>query len=217
LRRLKVLVADDHRLMLEAIRSALKQVEFIEIVGETQSGAHVAPLVHQTDPDVVLLDIRMPGLDGLAVLDVLRKRHPSVKVVLLSGADDPHVIQAGLDRGASAFVVKTVDPRDLASVIRQAADGTVYQANRPVGSPDSVAGTESDLGERELAILRALARGLSNKQIARELWVAEQTVKFYLTNIYRKLDVANRTEAARYAYRHGLVEAPVPEEMPSAV
>jgi DNA-binding NarL/FixJ family response regulator len=217
LRRLKVLVADDHRLMLEAIRSALEPVDFIELVGETQSGAQVAPLVHQTGPDVVLLDIRMPGLDGLAVLDLLRKRYPDVKVVLLSGVDDPHVIQAGLDRGASVFVLKTVDPRALASIIRQAVDGTVYQANRPAGPPDSLAGNKSDLSERELTILRALARGLSNKQIARELWVAEQTVKFYLTNIYRKLDVKNRTEAARYGYRHGLVESPVPDETLSAV
>jgi two-component system, NarL family, response regulator LiaR len=217
LRRLKVLVADDHRLMLEAIRSALEAADFIEVVGETQSGAQVVPLVHQLNPDVVLLDIRMPGMDGLAVLDLMCKRHPDVKVVLLSGVDDPHVIHAGLARGASAFVAKTVDPGDLASVIRQAADGSVYQMNGPAGSGESFAAKESGLSERELTILRALGKGLSNKQIARELWVAEQTVKFHLTNIYRKLDVANRTEAARYAYRHGLAESPVFEESASAV
>jgi DNA-binding NarL/FixJ family response regulator len=217
LRRLKVLVADDHRLMLEAIRSSLEQADFIEIVGETQSGAQVAPLVHQTQPDVVLLDIRMPGLDGLAVLDLIRKRYPDVKVVLLSGVEDPHVIQAGLARGACAFVAKTVDPGDLASVIRQAADGSVYQMNGPAGMPEASAAKESGLSERELTILRALGRGLSNKQIARELWVAEQTVKFHLTNIYRKLDVANRTEAARFAYKHGLADSPVFDEAASAV
>jgi DNA-binding NarL/FixJ family response regulator len=217
LRRLKVLIADDHRLMLEAIRSAIDSADFIEIVGETQSGAQVAPLVRQTEPDVVLLDIRMPGLDGLAVLDLIRKRHPDVKVVLLSGVDDPHVIQAGLARGASAFVAKTVDPGDLASVIRQAAEGTVYQMSGPGGTTDRLVAKESGLSERELTILRALGRGLSNKQIARELWVAEQTVKFHLTNIYRKLDVANRTEAARYAYKHGLADSPVFDGAPSTV
>lgn len=217
MRRLKVLVADDHRLMLEAIRSALSAADFIEIVGETQAGTQVAPLVRQTEPDVLLLDIRMPGLDGLAVLDLVRKRHPDVKIVLLSGVEDPHVIQAGLARGATAFVAKTVDPGDLASVIRQAAEGTVYQMNGPAGSPQSLAADEAGLSERELTILRALGRGLSNKQIARELWVAEQTVKFHLTNIYRKLDVANRTEAARFAYKHGLADSPVFDEATSAV
>ena len=215
MRQLKVLVADDHRLMLEAIRSALESAEFIQIVGETQSGAQVAPLVRQTEPDVVLLDIRMPGLDGLAVLDLIRKRHPDVKVVLLSGVDDPHVIQAGLARGACAFVAKTVDPGDLASVIRQAVEGTVYQMNGAGAATEGFAAKESGLSERELTILRALGRGLSNKQIAGELWVAEQTVKFHLTNIYRKLDVGNRTEAARYAYKHGLADSPVFDGAPS--
>lgn len=217
MRRLKVLVADDHRLMLEAIRSALELADFIQVVGETQSGTEVVPLIRQLEPDVVLLDIRMPGMDGLAVLDLIRKRHADVKVVLLSGVEDPHVIQAGLARGASAFVAKSVDPGDLASVIRQAAEGTVYQMNGPAGSGDSTAAKESGLSERELTILRALGRGQSNKQIARELWVAEQTVKFHLTNIYRKLNVANRTEAARYAYRHGLADSPVLDETATVV
>jgi DNA-binding NarL/FixJ family response regulator len=104
-----------------------------------------------------------------------------------------------------------VNPVDLPSAIRQAVDGTVFHA---IGLPESTAetvGKANGLTERELAILKAVARGLSNSAIGKELWVTEQTVKFHLTNIYRKLDLANRTEAARYAFEHGLVESPLYE------
>ncbi len=204
---LKVVIADDHRLMLEGIRAALSTADDIEIVGEASSGAQVLPLVACNDPDLVLLDVHMPHPDGLACLELIRKRHPHVKVVMLSGLDEPQVIQAALRRGASAFVLKHVDPRDLSSALRQVAHGSVYQT---FGQPEEGAtpARTSGLTERELTILTALGRGLSNKQIGREAWVGEQTVKFHLRNIYRKLDVANRTEAARYAYRHGLVVDP---------
>jgi DNA-binding NarL/FixJ family response regulator len=150
-------------------------------------------------------------MDGLTCLDLIRRRHPHVKVVLLSVSSDPEHIQEALNRGASGYVVKSVDPVDLPSALRQAVEGTVYHA---VGIPEAdEAGTARAVGltERELAILRLVARGLSNRAISRELWVTEQTVKFHLTNIYRKLGVGNRTEAARYAYQHGLVESPLLE------
>jgi DNA-binding NarL/FixJ family response regulator len=209
MRRLKVLVADDHRLMLQAIRIALSESEEIEIVGEADSGTKVVPLVGQTGPDLVLLDVKMPGIDGLKVLERLREQYPQVRVAVLSGVDDPVVVEAAFKRGASAYIVKHIDPRDLAAAIRQAIEGTVYQ---PIGMPDGAkSGVENDidLSKRELTILHALQSGISNKQIAKELFLAEQTVKFHLTNIYRKLGVASRTEAVRYAYEHGLVDHPI--------
>jgi DNA-binding NarL/FixJ family response regulator len=208
MRRLKVLIADDHRLMLHAIRLALSDNDDIEIVAEADSGTKVLPLVGQTDPDIVLLDVRMPGIDGLTVLERLRERYPKVRVAMLSAIDDPTVVKAALGRGASAFIVKHIDPRDLAAAVRQAIEGAVFQ---PLGQLESVNGNgnEADLSKRELTILQALQSGLSNKQIAKELFLAEQTVKFHLTNIYRKLGVNNRTEAVRYAYEHGLVEHPI--------
>ena len=111
--RLKLLIADDHQLMLEAIRMALADAPDIEIVGETNSGAQVLPLVRQTSPDVVLLDLRMPGMDGLRCLEALRQRHPDVKTVVLSGSEEPEVIEAAFQRGAAAFIVKRIDPADL--------------------------------------------------------------------------------------------------------
>ena len=208
---MKVLIADDHRLMLEGIRKALEGVEGFEIVGEAYSGTQVLPLIGRTHPDVVLLDIRMPQMDGLTCIELIRARHPKVKVVALSVFNDPDHIQAALKRGASGYIVKSVNPLDLPSALRQALEGTVYHAlGMPEDQGDSAA-NGAGLTERELAILKAVARGLSNQAIGKELWVTEQTVKFHLTNIYRKLGVANRTEATRYAYQHGLVESPALE------
>jgi DNA-binding NarL/FixJ family response regulator len=205
---MKILIADDHRLMLAGIRRALEGVEGFEIVGEAYTGSQVLPLVGRTNPDVVLLDIRMPQMDGLTCIELIRKRHPKVKVVVLSVFNDPDRIQAALRRGASGYIVKSVNPLDLPSALRQALEGTVYHALGLPDIDDEASAKSAGLTEREIAILKAVARGLSNQAIGKELWVTEQTVKFHLTNIYRKLGVANRTEAARYAYQHGLVESP---------
>ncbi len=207
---MKVFIADDHRLILAGIRRALESVEDIEIVGEANVGTQVLPLVRRSNPDVVLLDMRMPQMDGLACLDQIRKHCPKVKVVVLSVFGDAEHIQAAFRHGASGYIVKSVNPVDLPSAIRQAVEGSVFHA---VGLPEENGdeGKAVGLTERELAILKAVARGLSNQAIGKELWVTEQTVKFHLTNIYRKLSLANRTEAARYAYQHGLVESPLYE------
>jgi DNA-binding NarL/FixJ family response regulator len=210
--RLKVVIADDHRLILEGIKNALVEDGGFEIVGEATSGERVLPLVGQTTPDLALLDLRMPGMDGLACLEQIKKRHPRVSVVVLSVSTDERVIESVLSRGASAYIVKSVNPIDLPAALRQAVAGTVFTA---IGMPDPDtpnAAKAAGLTDRELAILSALARGLSNGQIGKELWIAEQTVKFHLTNIYRKLGVANRTEAARFAYQEGLVTSPLLEQ-----
>jgi DNA-binding NarL/FixJ family response regulator len=206
MRRLKIVIADDHQLMIHAIRLALEDTDDIEIVGEADSGSKVMPIVGQTGPDLVLLDIRMPGMDGLSVLERLQQRYPKVRVAILSAVDDPAVIHAAFNRGASAFIVKHIDPRDLPAAIRQAIVGAIF---KPLGLPERAEGAgEAELSKREVTILQALQSGRSNKQIATELFLAEQTVKFHLTNIYRKLGVNSRTEAVRYAFEHGLAERP---------
>ena len=211
MRRLKILVADDHELMVAAVRLALDQAEGeFEIVGTTTRGQQVLPLAGRTDPDVVLLDLRMPGMDGLTCLELLRQRHPRIKTIVLSGVDDPKVVRSAFTHGAVAFIHKHVDPRDLPSAVRQAMNGTVAQ---PIfgetDEPEITPAKDVGLSERERAILGALGEGMSNKQIAGGMWLAEQTVKFHLTNIYRKLDVSTRTEAVNAAYRRGLLEAPL--------
>ena len=209
MRRLKVLVVDDHRLMLGAIRVQLERENDISVVGCVDSGETVVALVGQTGPDVVLLDVRMPGMDGLTVLEQLQARYPSIAVVMLSGIEDPALVRAALERGAAAFVLKGIDPRDLAGAVRQVMRGTIFRAlDRPRAGTLSAL-EEAGLSPRELSILEALESGGSNREIADRLFVAEQTVKFHLTNIYRKLGVSSRTEAVHYAYTNGLVERPL--------
>jgi len=208
---MKVLIADDHRLIVEGVRRALEEDGGFEIVGEADNGSQVLPLVSQTQPDVVVLDLHMPQVDGLICLDQIRKRFPATKVVILSVSTDEQLIEAVLQRGASAYIVKSVNPIDLPAALRQAVDRTVYHA---IGLPEpsESAAKGAGLTDRETAILKAVVRGLSNEAIAKEFWVTEQTVKFHLTNIYRKLGVSNRTEAARVAYKLGLVESPMYDE-----
>jgi DNA-binding NarL/FixJ family response regulator len=204
LRRLKVLIVDDEHLMLSALRAVLERDGEIDIVGEADSGEKVFPLVGQCGPDAVLLDVRMPGMDGLEVLERIHERYPSIAVLMLSGIDDPALVRAALERGASAFVLKQVQPRDLAAAVRQAVFGSVFRplelARRIHGDAVELAG----LSKREL-----LQAGASNHEIAQQLFLAEQTVKFHLTNIYRKLGVSTRTEAVRSAYESGILERPL--------
>jgi DNA-binding NarL/FixJ family response regulator len=202
----RVLIADDHRLMVEGTKQALERAGGFEVVGEAVNGVQVLPLVRRLKPELVLLDLRMPQMDGLTCLSKIRKEFPDIKVAILSVSQDPELIQTALKRGANAYIVKTIDPDDLAAALRQAIDGTVFTTAGLTEDPGQRAARDAGLTERELGIIRAVARGLSNEAISKELWVAEQTVKFHLTNIYRKLGVANRTEAARYAFEHGLVD-----------
>jgi DNA-binding NarL/FixJ family response regulator len=203
---MKVLLADDHRLTLQGISRTLEDDDEIEVVGEAWNGSQVLPMIERTDPDVVLLDMRMPGLDGLACLDRIRKRYPKLNVVAISMSNDPEHIEAALRRGACGYIVKSINPSDLASAIRQAVEGNFYYAADLPSSEDATASKATGLTEKELQILKAVARGLSNDAIGRELWLSEQTVKFHLHKIYRKLGLANRTEAARYAYERGLLD-----------
>jgi two-component system NarL family response regulator len=200
---LRVLLADDHKLVLEAVTHAIEKADDFTVVATTNSGAKVADLVARHRPDIVLMDLRMPGVDGLQALDQIRARDKSVKVVILSASNSPAEIQGALARGANGFILKSVNPVDLPSALRQIHEGTVFHAGVEGGSPVSAADT-AGLTDREVTLIRALARGLSNKQISQELWITEQTVKFHLSNIYRKLEVSNRTGAVRWAHEHGL-------------
>jgi two-component system nitrate/nitrite response regulator NarL len=213
LRPIRLLLADDHALVLQAVRFALEPEAEIEIVGEARSGSEVLPRVAETEPDVVLLDIRMPGLDGLQLLDRLGKQYPETKVVILSGVEEPELAAEALRRGAKAFLGKGIDPADMAPVLRRVVEGEVVTESFGAAAGESVrAAEEFGLTGREGEILERVATGRSNKQIAAEFWLSEQTIKYHLTNVYRKLGVSSRTEAARFAYDHGLAGNPWPDK-----
>src|SRR4051812_26264803 len=205
-RAVRVLIADDNRLMLEGVRRALDPVEDIEIVGTTHTGSQVLPLVERRRPDLVMLELRMCGADGRRCLELLREQHPSIKVVVLSASSAYDDIRWALTSGARAFIVKTVDPLDIPAALRHAYEETVHHAIGFEPSPEDEL-RAAGLTERELTMLKALARGLSNKAISRELWVSEETVKFHLGNLYRKLGVPNRLAAANIAHARGIAAA----------
>jgi DNA-binding NarL/FixJ family response regulator len=207
---LRVLIADDHPLMISGIRRALERGGGIEIVGEAHSGPQVMQLIERRCPSLVLLDLRMPGVDGTSCIEQIRASFPDVKVVVLSACDDRPSIDAALAAGASAYVIKNVNPLDIAAVLRQAATGGVYHAiARPqvVGEQLRPEAQAPLLTARERTILEAVGAGLTTAAISQQLWVSEHTIKFHLTNIYRKLGVTNRAAAVRYALENDMVAA----------
>jgi DNA-binding NarL/FixJ family response regulator len=204
--RLKVLIADDHPLIVAGIRRALEGNDDIELVGEAHSGSETLALVERRRPGLVLLDLRMPGIPGLECIERIAERWPEVKTVVLSASDDRPSIDAALGAGASAYIVKSIKPIDIAAVLRQAATGGVFHAGvrQPAGSDEPEPQARSLLTERERTILDAVASGLTTAAISNQLCVSEHTVKFHLTNIYRKLGVANRAGAIRYAFENAV-------------
>jgi DNA-binding NarL/FixJ family response regulator len=208
----RVLLVDDHRLMLEAVRFALEEDGDFEIVGATTESTKVQGLVAELKPDVVLLDVRMPQLDGITCLKRIHAAFPEVVVVMLSASEDQAVIAAAMENGATGFVLKHLDPRDLGGVIRQALGGVVFKSAGLFAEASATLAAEAGLTVKEHHILNLLSTGLSNAAIAKELWVADQTVKFHLSNIYRKLKVKGRTAAVEAARQRGLITNPLLQE-----
>ena len=201
--------------MVEAIRVALGETDDFEVVSVAESGTEALERARQVEPDVILLDLRLPGIDGLELLRRLTRSNVGAKLVVLSGSDDSDTVDLAFRAGASAFITKRIDPHDLAAAMRQALDQTLFQPFRPNPLMENGASPEPALTKRELAVLRAVAEGLSNKEIAKRMAYAEQTVKLDLTRVYRKLGVSSRTEAMAVAYRLGLLGPELVELAPN--
>jgi two-component system response regulator DevR len=209
-------IADPHPLWLEAVEQVLNRIG-ITIVGKTTSPTEALELVRTREPDILITEIAASDgqLDGLSLLEQVRSIE-GLRSIVLSLHVEPRHIDAALAAGAVAYVVKTAHPDDLASAIRQAFDHSIYLSSSTVTTRSSREAEQDDgpgLTRRELEILRLVAEGHSNAQLARMLWVTEQTVKFHLSNVYRKLGVSNRTEASRWAQLNGLLGAPAPVQM----
>ena len=207
---IRVILAEDHALMRDAVKLVFDQAEDVELVGEVANGHDLLPLVNRLPADFVLLDVQLPGLDGLGCLEALAEHHPKLKVAMLSAVEDPQVIKSAFRRGARGYILKSVNPFDLPAAIRQIVDGTVIHLSLAAQDGASPATRPGGLSEKELAVLVELCHGHTNKQIAVSLWLSEQTVKFHLRNVYRKLGIRSRTEALRYAYEHDLATTLAP-------
>lgn len=207
----RAVLADQHPLFLEGLERVLGEIG-VEVVGKASSAEHALALVDEQEPDLLVTEIQLDGneMDGIGCVREARSRVHHLRAVAISTLDDPHWVSAAFEAGAKAYVLKTAEPDDLAGAVRQAFTRSVYVAPEPLTGFQPATVTHLDaqhgLTRREIEILRLVAEGHSNAELARMLWVTEQTVKFHLGNIYRKLQVANRTEASRWAQLHGLLD-----------
>jgi DNA-binding NarL/FixJ family response regulator len=209
----RVLIVDDHAVFLEGLKTILNLETSgdIRVVGTASNGTEALELEKQLEPDVVLLDIKMPGMDGVEVARVLRSRRREIKIIMLTTFDDRELIAGALDAGADGYLLKDVDSEQILQAVRSAARGNVLisgdlaqrltnarAAPRATTSTDDV--VPEDLTHRELQILLRLARGMKNREIGEALDISEKTVRNYITRIYDVLGVDSRTKAVIWAF-----------------
>jgi DNA-binding NarL/FixJ family response regulator len=205
---IRILIADDHSVVRQGLRMFLGLDPELEVVGEARDGAEALLRAHELHPDVVLIDLLMPVMDGIAAIAAIRRELPDVEVIALTSVLDDSSVIGAVRAGAIGYLLKDTEADDLRRAIKAAAAGQVQlspkaaaRLMREVRVPDS----PEALTEREVDVLRLLAQGQANKQIARNLQIGEKTVKTHVSNILAKLGVPSRTQAALYAVRIGLV------------
>ena len=206
---IRILIADDHGIVRQGLRMYLGSDPEIEIIGEARDGAEALKLAHQLHPDVVLMDLLMPVMDGIAATSAIRRELPDTEVVALTSVLEDAAVVEAVRAGAIGYLLKDTEAHELRRAIKAAAVGQVQLSPqaaarllREVRTPEN---GKAALTERETEVLRLLAQGLSNKEIAQSLSVGEQTVKTHVSHILEKLAVPSRTQAALYAMRTGLV------------
>ncbi|WP_370411507.1 response regulator [Streptomyces fradiae] len=211
---IRVLLVDDHQVVRRGLRTFLEVQEDIEVVGEASDGAEGVARAEELRPDVVLMDVKMPGTDGIEALRKLRELANPARVLVVTSFTEQRTVVPALRAGASGYVYKDIDPDALAGAIRsvhaghvllqhEVADALLSQEEQG-GGPGGGSGRGSTLTEREREVLGLIADGRSNREIARALVLSEKTVKTHVSNILMKLDLADRTQAALWAVRHGL-------------
>ncbi|MEU3607389.1 response regulator transcription factor [Streptomyces sp. NPDC035033] len=207
---IRVLLVDDHQVVRRGLRTFLEVQDDIEVVGEAADGAEGVARAEELRPDVVLMDVKMPGTDGIEALKRLRALDNPARVLIVTSFIEQRTVVPALRAGASGYVYKDIDPDALAGAIRSVHAGHVLLEPEVAGAllaqEDSPGGTGrgTTLTEREREVLGLIADGRSNREIARALVLSEKTVKTHVSNILMKLDLADRTQAALWAVRHGL-------------
>ena len=204
----RVLITDDHGVVRQGLRMFLSLDPDFEVVGEASNGEEALAMAHDLEPDVVLMDLLMPVMDGISATEKIRAELPDVEVIALTSVLEDASVTGAVRAGAIGYLLKDTDSDELSQAIKAAAEGRVHLAPeaaarlmREVRAPDS----PEALTDRETEVLRFLARGKANKQIASSLYVSEKTVKAHVSSILMKLGVQSRTQAALYAVRTGLV------------
>jgi two-component system, NarL family, response regulator YdfI len=209
---IRILVADDHLIIRQGLRLILETEDGFEMVGEAADGAEAVRLCSEMKPDVVLMDLRMPGMDGLTAIERLRVEQPGIAVVILTTFNEDDLMMRGLRAGAKGYLLKDTDRETLFNTIRAAARGEtllkpeiIARVLSKAGETGAQAASATDLTERELEVLRAVAQGERSKEIAVCLGISERTVKAHLASIYNRLGVDSRAAAIAVAAQKGLL------------
>jgi DNA-binding NarL/FixJ family response regulator len=206
---IRLLLAEDHPVVRAGLERLLANENDIELVGAARNGEEAVELADEIRPDVVLMDLSMPVMDGIEATRRITNAHKgSIRVVILTSFSDREEIMAALDAGASGYLLKDAEPHELLDGVRAAARGEAPlapKAAREVLATRREERPADGLSARELDVLRLIAQGLPNKRIARELRISEKTVKAHLTNIFQRIGVTDRTQAALWAQRHQVV------------
>lgn len=203
---IRVLLVDDHAMIRAGLERLLDTVPDVEVVGSCGSGEEALAAIPGAQPDVVLLDVALPGMNGTETARLIVGRHPGVKILMISTFGDPRDVSAALDAGVHGYLMKDVEPEVLIAGIRSLESGGMPLspsiAARLVGSSAQATPTAMPLTQREEDVLNLIVDGLSNKQIANALGISEKTVKTYCGRMFRRLGVSDRTQAAVWAERH---------------
>ncbi len=208
----RVLIVDDHDLFRDGISSLLKARGY-QVVGEANDGAEAVARARELRPDLILMDIRMPNMGGLEATRLIKAEQPDVKIVMLTVSDDEEDLFEAIKSGAQGYLLKKLKADVLFDLLSGVASGEAPIAPKMAakmmeefahGSRGGKAGDQKDLSDREMEVLRLVAQGKINKEIAADLMITERTVKYHLRNILDKLHLANRTQAAAYAARKGI-------------
>jgi two-component system, NarL family, response regulator LiaR len=210
---IRVLLGDDHTLVRQGLRRFIESSDGIEVLGEASTGADMVRLAEEIEPDVVVLDIRMPEMDGIEAARQITARLPATRVVMLTAYDDRHFVVEAVRAGAKGYVLKSKDAEHLLQAVRLAHQGhmvidpelVVALADELAVAKDRDAGAEA-LTEREVEVLQLLAFGYTNRDIGKRLYISPDTVKTHLEHIYQKLGASDRTAAVAEAFRRSLVE-----------
>ncbi|KOT95746.1 response regulator transcription factor [Streptomyces rimosus] len=209
-RTIRVLLVDDHQVVRRGLRTFLEVQDDIEVVGEASDGDEGIAAAEQLRPDVVLMDVKMPGTDGIEALRKLRELDNPARVLVVTSFTEQRTVVPALRAGAAGYVYKDVDPEALAGAIRSVHAGHVLLQPEVAGAllaqeeGNNGQGRGTSLTDREREVLALIADGRSNREIARALVLSEKTVKTHVSNILMKLDLADRTQAALWAVRHGI-------------
>ena len=214
---IRVLVADDHAIVREGLRSLLETEPGMELAGEAVDGEEAVAHARAVRPDVILLDLMMPRLDGIAAIGEIKREQPDARILVLTSFAEDEKVFAAIKAGALGYLLKDSSPQELLQAIREVARGEsslhptiARKVLRELSRPPELPATPEPLTARELDVLRLVAQGLSNQEIAGRLALSERTARTHVSQILAKLQLANRTQAALYALREGLARPDAP-------